>query len=137
MLQRRRRTTRFQVETLEGRAAPAIVATNALLVLTSPGEVWIRGHTTAPTHEGDRLEIKATEHLATGKKIESFTVVTEVKPSIFPGPVGAFRTYVDATNGQHFSRNGTFTVVAINIGTIFHARVVERDTTHDVPITVD
>jgi hypothetical protein len=137
MLQRRRPTTRFQVETLEGRAAPAIIATSALLVLTSPREVWIRGHTTDPTVEGDRLEIKATEHLAHGKKIETFTAVTEVKPSTIPGPAGAFRVNVDAIGKERFSRDGTFTVVAINIGTQFHPREVERTTSHHVPITVD
>jgi hypothetical protein len=138
MLQRRRRTTRFQVETLEGRAAPAITATSALLVLTSPKEVWIRGYTTRPTHEGDRVEIKATEHLASGRKIEAFAAVTEVKPSIFPDSrIGVFSANVDATGGESFSRDGTFTVVAINIGTIFHPHESDRTTSHEVPITVD
>jgi hypothetical protein len=137
MLQRRRRTNRFQVETLEGRAAPAIIATSALLVLTSPREAWIRGNTTDPSVEGDRLEIKATEHLAGGRKIETFTAITEVKQSTIPGPAGAFRVNVDAVGKERFSRDGTFTVVAINIGTQFHPREVERTTTHDVPIIVE
>jgi hypothetical protein len=43
MLQRRRRTTRFQVEKLEGRAAPGIIATSAVIDLSNKRFAYIYG----------------------------------------------------------------------------------------------
>jgi hypothetical protein len=138
MLQRRRRKTQFQFDKLEGRAAPAIIATSAVL-FSSPSSrlATIRGYTTAPTEPGQILEVKATEHLRNGHTIASHTFYTEVAPTIAEGRTGAFSVVVEAVNRQRFSLEGSFEVNLINITSREGRHVIERDTTTGVPVSFD
>jgi len=139
MLQRRRRTTRFQVESLEGRAIPSIIATSAVIVLSNKRFAYIYGHTTSPTVAGQTLEIKATEHLGTNSHlIETRLDYTVVEPTIAHGRTGHFAAYVETSNpNQHFYFRGKFTVFAVNITSKTDPHVIERTETRDVPASGD
>ena len=52
MFERRRRTTHVQVEKLEGRAAPGIIATSVVIDAADKRFAHIYGYTTSPTVVG-------------------------------------------------------------------------------------
>jgi hypothetical protein len=129
---------RFQVEKLEGRSAPSVIATSAVLDLSDRRFAHIYGYTTSPTKEGEILEIKATEHIpGESIKLKTFAAFTEVAPTIVPGRTGAFSARVESISGLRFARSGTFAVLAINITSRSHPHEVDRTTTEQVPVTSD
>jgi hypothetical protein len=117
MFERRRRTTRFQVEKLEGRAAPGIIATGAFL--QRAGEILlVKGHTTSPTRHGETLEIWATETLP-GLPIPnviSKDQITVVEGPRLPGETGHFSIRLASKDPyDHWSLDGTIHVYMENI----------------------
>jgi hypothetical protein len=139
MLQRRRRTTHFQVESLEGRAAPSIIATSVVINAADKRFAHIYGHTTFPTKVGETLEIRATEHLANSSvTVVAHREITRVESTSVAGHSGTFSAYIETSHrDRHFSTDGTFTVVAINVTNLFNPHEVERTTTRDVPVRQD
>jgi hypothetical protein len=139
MLQRRRRPTRFQVEMLEGRAVPSIIATSAVINAADKRFAYIYGHTTSPTRVGETLEIRATEHLAHSSiTIVAHREIARVESTSVAGHTGVFSAYVETSHrDRHFTTDGTFTVVAINVTNLFNPHEVERTTTRDVPVSQD
>ena len=127
MLKRSRRTTRFQVETLETRAVPSLVAD--IVVITSPHlkSAILRGHTTTPTVQGETLEITATEHRAHSPTIDSDVEFVVVGPSSIRGDSGFFSANLKPANRSHdWYDNGTFTLNITNITSRTHRHVVEH-----------
>jgi hypothetical protein len=139
MLQRRRRTACFQVEKLEGRAAPSIIATSAVIDLSNKRFAHIYGHTTSPTVAGETLEIIATEHRGRNSDlIETKLDYTVVASTSVHGHTGHFSAFVETANrNQHFYLGGKFTVFAVNITSRTHPHVVERTETRDVHVRGD
>jgi hypothetical protein len=118
MFERRRRTNRFQVETLEGRVAPGIVATYATAFRY--GEVLlIKGYTTLPTRQGDTLDIFATEgplgnHPHNRSSKHQHTVVGE--PFAATGHTGRFEILLESSNpNQRWYDDGRVTVYMTSI----------------------
>ena len=139
MLQRRRRTTRFQVETLEGRAIPSIIATSAVIDLSNRRFAYIYGHTTSPTVAGQTLEIIATEHRGRNSDlVETKLDYPVVASTSVEGRTGHFSAYIETANkNERFYLGGKFTVFAVNITSRTDPHVVERTETKDVPVSGD
>ena len=137
MLQRRRRTTRVEVERLEGRALLSLVADIVVIVPPHLKSAVLRGHTTLPTTVGETLEISASEHRAGHATIEAKTDFTEVGPSSIAGDSGFFIANLKPANGAHdWYTTGTFRLVITNITSRTHRQVVEHTRT-EVPASID
>ena len=137
MLERRRRTTHFQIERLEGRALLSLVAD--IVVITPPHlkSAILRGHTTSPTVEGETLEITATEHRAHSPTIDSSVEFTQVESSSISGDSGSFIANLKPNNRSHdWYTNGTFTLVITNITSRTNRHVIEHTRT-TIPASVD
>jgi hypothetical protein len=139
MLQRRRRTAHFQVEKLERRAVPSIIATSAVINLSNKRFAHIYGYTTSPTGAGETLEIAATEQRARGAdRIVTRIDYTVVAPTPNHDHTGRFSAYVETANKyEHFYLDGNLTVFAVNITSRTDPHTVEQTETAHVHIRGD
>jgi hypothetical protein len=91
MLKRRRRTTVFKVEQLEGRVVPSAMAAKAVIIGDSSTTLNLSGYTTLPNAPGEHLELRAIELLP---RLRHFVVgritTVVVKPASHPGHSGSF-----------------------------------------------